>query len=449
VKADPEKTVFQQVMLSDQRRTKWLSRYEKLKLIVEESDDVSDELIDRYEKVCTKLQEMNPELEAARARKILAGLGFEQDQQDWTTNRFSGGWRMRISLASAIFRQPNCLLLDEPTNHLDLNATIWLTDMLSNWTKTVVVVSHDKNFLNQVCTDIIHLENKKLNYYRGNYEMFLKGYEQKFAEITNEWRKVEMKVKELKKKSTPREKVQKFLEEHASKEPIKPYKPKILFRDALHVEGSLVQVRDVSYGYEKDKPLFTNIDFDIGMESRYVIVGKNGVGKTTLIKLLTGELKPNEGYVLKDQRCRIGYFHQHSSDILPLENTPLEYLESVANLSTEFSHRLLGSIGLAGPIHTKKIETLSGGEKSRVAFCGVQASPASLYIFDEPTNHLDIETREALIESLKKFKGALILITHDINLIESLDCILIELEDGDIRMTNIDDYYQKVLDELE
>lgn len=450
VHADPNKTAFQTVIEANTRRTKWMKRYDELKPMVEEAEDVEDELLERYEKICAKLEALKPEQEEKRARQILNGLGIEGERQDWTMDKFSGGFLVRIGLCRGLYRCPQILFLDEPTNHLDLNATIWLTDLLSKWKKTLVLVSHDKHFLNQVCTDIIHLADHKLSYYHGNYDQFLKGHDIKLAEMSNEWRKIEQRVREMQKKSTPKDKVQKFLEENATKEPPKPYKPRISFQEPAHIDAPLIQLREVAFGYNPEHLLFKDIEFDIHMDSRYVIVGKNGVGKSSLIKLLTGENKPMAGYILHDQRCRIGYFHQHSADALPLDITPVEHLLQInKKLGAQNAHRLLGSIGLESPLHTKPIETMSGGQKARVAFCAIQALPnVSLLIFDEPSNHLDIETREALIEGLRKYEGGLVMITHDLALIEELDCELLELVDGEMEKTDLDNYYDKVLEEL-
>ncbi|GLD56803.1 ATP-binding cassette sub-family F member 1, partial [Lates japonicus] len=282
----------------------------------------------------------------AKARRILAGLSFTPEMQNRATKRFSGGWRMRVSLARALFMEPTLLMLDEPTNHLDLNAVIWLNNYLQGWKKTLLIVSHDQSFLDDVCTDIIHLDNQKLYYYRGNYLTFKKMYVQKQKELQKQYDKQEKKLKELKAggKSTKQAEKQtkealtrkqqkgkkKGGQEEESQEATellkrpKEYTVKFTFPNPPPLSPPILGLHSVDFGYEGQKPLFKNVDFGIDMDSRICIVGPNGVGKSTLLLLLNGKLNP-----------KVGFFNQQYFDQMNMEETRqvVKKLSSVAELA--------------------------------------------------------------------------------------------------------------------
>ena len=452
VKADKIKTVFQTVIEANKERYVLMKRTITLKKMIDsdKGDKLSDKIYEEYNEAHQKLLQMNAYKDESIVRRILNGLGFTKEEQEQPTANFSGGWRMRISLARALYLKPTLLLLDEPTNHLDLNANIWLTDYLANeWKNTLIVVSHDMGFLNDVCTSMIHLENCRLTYYKGNYDSFRKNYENNLRHLEKEWGKIQRRIKEMKNKSTPKKIVNEFLENNMDKEPPKPYRVRIIFNNVPIIKTPVIQVENLTFGYNDDKILMDNVDLSVDMGDRYAIVGKNGVGKSTLIKLIMGKLKPMKGTIIIERRARIGYYHQHSSDILPLDQTAVEYLHSInSELKEHDIRKYLGSIGLEGKLHTKKMSILSGGQKARVSFASVLAIKPHVLVLDEPTNHLDIETISALIDGINKFNGGVIMITHNIDLIQKTDAILLELKDQELIKMDFDDYYDKVLEEI-
>lgn len=286
---------------------------------------MSDQLTGIYE----ELRAIGADAAEPKARRILAGLGFTAEMQDRATKNFSGGWRMRVSLARALYMEPTLLMLDEPTNHLDLNAVIWLDNYLQGWKKTLLVVSHDQSFLDNVCTDIIHLDMEKLFYYKGNYSMFKKMLTQKRKEQIKEYEKQEKRLKELKasgqskkaaekkqkevltkKQEKNRAKLQKNEEETNSQVELmqrpRDYIVKFSFPEPPPLQPPILGLHNVYFGYDPKKPLFKRLDFGIDMESRVAIVGPNGVGKSTFLKLLIGELSPQQGEQRKNHRLRIG-----------------------------------------------------------------------------------------------------------------------------------------------
>uniref|UniRef100_A0A674MQ70 ATP-binding cassette, sub-family F (GCN20), member 1 n=1 Tax=Takifugu rubripes TaxID=31033 RepID=A0A674MQ70_TAKRU len=310
----------QAVLKADTRRLKLLEDERRLQARLDKGEDnVSEEL----EKVYEELAAIGAAAAEAKARRILAGLSFTPEMQNRPTKRFSGGWRMRVSLARALFMEPTLLMLDEPTNHLDLNAVIWLNNYLQGWKKTLLIVSHDQSFLDEVCTDIIHLDNQKLYYYRGNYLTFKKMYVQKQKEMQKQYDKQEKKLKDLKaggkstkqaekqtkdaltrKQQKGRKKGQEEESQDAQELLKRPreYTVKFTFPNPPPLSPPVLGLHSVDFDYDRQKPLFKNVDFGIDMESRICIVGPNGVGKSTLLLLLTGKLNPTKGEMRKNHR---------------------------------------------------------------------------------------------------------------------------------------------------
>jgi len=456
-------TVFDTVIGANKERLELLIKYNKLRQIVEGDEDqeeaeeieVDDRMIDEYNELHKRMLEEKVDEDIRIVAKILAGLGFDEQDQQKATKEFSGGWRMRVALAKALYMQPSLLLLDEPTNHLDLNASIWLTDYLANHyiktkkPKTIIVVSHDKNFMNEVCTNIIHLHKQTLNYYKGNYDKFAEGLEQKNITDEKEWNKIMKKVQEMKKKSIKKETVNEFLKTNEHLRPSKPYSVNIYYKNPLLIQSPLIDLQNVSFEYDGNKKIFNDIDMRIMCDSRIVIVGKNGVGKSTLFKLIMREIKSTNGDIIVDNRARIGYYNQHSNEILDLELTPIEYMMTFNKKLIEFEARkYLGGIGLDGKLHTQQIKYLSGGQKARVVFASIFSNEPHLLLFDEPTNHLDIETIDALSECINNYKGGIVMITHNINLINKTNAILCEIINNTIIKTNINTYQSKILDAI-
>ncbi|XP_044529661.1 ATP-binding cassette sub-family F member 1 isoform X1 [Gracilinanus agilis] len=463
-----ETPAVQAVLRADTKRLKLLEEEKRLQGRLEQGDDAAAE---KLEKVYEELRAMGAAAAEAKARRILAGLGFDPEMQNRPTQKFSGGWRMRVSLARALFMEPTLLMLDEPTNHLDLNAVIWLNNYLQGWRKTLLIVSHDQGFLDDVCTDIIHLDAQRLHYYRGNYMTFKKMYQQKQKELLKQYEKQEKKLKELKAggKSTKQAEKQtkealtrkqqkcrrKNQDEEAQEAPEllkrpKEYIVRFTFPDPPPLSPPVLGLHGVTFGYEGQKPLFKNLDFGIDMDSRICIVGPNGVGKSTLLLLLTGKLTPTQGEMRKNHRLKIGFFNQQYAEQLRMEETATEYLQRGFNLPYQDARKCLGRFGLESHAHTIQICKLSGGQKARVVFAELACREPDVLILDEPTNNLDIESIDALGEAINEYKGAVIVVSHDARLITETNCQLWVVEEQSVSQIDGDfeDYKREVLEAL-
>lgn len=408
----------------------------------------------------------------ARARRILAGLGFSRSMQNRPTKNFSGGWRMRVSLARALFMEPTLLMLDEPTNHLDLNAVIWLDNYLQGWKKTLLVVSHDQSFLDNVCTDVIHLDNQKLFYYKGNFSQFKKMHVQKKKELIKEYEKQEKRLKDLKSSGKSTKAAEKATKDALTRKQLKnkqkfsadstdngptelikrprDYIVKFSFPNPPPLNPPIVGLHSVDFNYPNQPPLFKDLDFGIDMSSRIAVVGPNGVGKSTFLKLLTAEISPVKGEQRKNHRLRIGKFDQHSGEQLNLDETPIEYLQRLFNLNYQDARKQLGTFGLVSYAHTIKNRDLSGGQKSRVALAELSLRAPDVLILDEPTNNLDIESIDALAEAITEYEGGVVIVSHDERLIRDTNCQLwvIESQGIDEIDGDFDDYRRELLESL-
>ncbi|XP_021073352.1 ATP-binding cassette sub-family F member 1 isoform X1 [Mus pahari] len=463
-----ETPAVQAVLRADTKRLRLLEEERRLQGQLEQGDDTAAE---KLEKVYEELRATGAAAAEAKARRILAGLGFDPEMQNRPTQKFSGGWRMRVSLARALFMEPTLLMLDEPTNHLDLNAVIWLNNYLQGWRKTLLIVSHDQGFLDDVCTDIIHLDTQRLHYYRGNYMTFKKMYQQKQKELLKQYEKQEKKLKELKAggKSTKQaekqtkevltrkqQKCRRKNQDEESQDPPellkrpKEYTVRFTFPDPPPLSPPVLGLHGVTFGYEGQKPLFKNLDFGIDMDSRICIVGPNGVGKSTLLLLLTGKLTPTNGEMRKNHRLKIGFFNQQYAEQLHMEETPTEYLQRSFNLPYQDARKCLGRFGLESHAHTIQICKLSGGQKARVVFAELACREPDVLILDEPTNNLDIESIDALGEAINDYKGAVIVVSHDARLITETNCQLWVVEEQGVSQIDgdFDDYKREVLEAL-
>ena len=365
----------------------------------------------------------------ARTAEILRGLGFNQDDLSRKVKDFSGGWQMRLNLAGALFQYSDILFLDEPTNHLDIEAIVWLEDYLKRYSKTLLLISHDRDFLNNVCNSIVHFEGKKLAIYRGNYDSFLRQYNQKIdltskaIEKQNQQKAhLQSYVDRFRYKASKAKQAQsrlKMLEKMEDIEEIGQERDeKFIFPTIKTLPSPLIKTEKASVGYGS-KVVLKNLNLYLNQDDRVALLGKNGNGKSTLVKMLSGRLELFDGIMNKSQKLKIGYFHQNQAEVLPLEQTPVEYIQSLVQGMLEKNVRsFLANFGLAQEKSVTKISDLSGGEKTRLLFAAMSLDAPELLIFDEPTNHLDMKGRRALADAINMYNGAIILISHDFYLLE-------------------------------
>lgn len=417
--------------------------YQKYKQMteLEKKDEMTDEESQLYNELSKYVYSNSWDKYNADALKILKGLGFNDSNKE--VRLLSGGWRMRLALGKALLYKPNILLLDEPTNHLDLSATIWLTDYLESYTKTLIVITHQIGLLNTLPNYIWYISNSdgtgvKIHTIKGKYKHYINNLKEAEKKHIEEYNKFQKKITEMKNKSKPKKEVEEFIKKHGSiTRPPKPYIVKILFEDVnVFTSKNIIELSNVNFSYDNKNDVLIDVDFSIGFDSRYVIVGENGAGKTTLFKLCLGKLLATNGEIIRDERLSIAYYNQQIIEGLPLNNTPLEYILSLNNDFDEGECRKrLAKIGIKKDElndHCKvKINDLSGGQKARVALCAIQISNPHIILMDEPTNHLDIESIDALIEGINNFNGGIAIITHDMYLIESIEkCKIFEVKNN-------------------
>jgi ATP-binding cassette subfamily F protein 3 len=394
----------------------------------------------------------------ARAARVLAGLGFSEAEQAMSFAHFSGGWRMRLNLARALMCRSDLLLLDEPTNHLDLDAIIWLEDRLISYKGALLLISHDRDFLDTVCTHIVHIENQRVSMYTGNYSAF---EQQRAARLANQQAAYVKQQREI-------AHMQKFVERFrakASKARQAQSRLKALARleliAAAHVDSpfsfafekpaklphQLVSVRHADFGYT-DVPVLRDVSLDIMAGDRIGLLGANGAGKSTLIKALVGELSPMQGEVVRARDLRAAYFAQHQVEQLREHETPLAYLKRLEPGASENTlGALLGGFGFARETVLGPIGPLSGGEKARLVLAAIIRQKPNLLLLDEPTNHLDLDMRHALGIALQDFTGALIVVSHDRYLLQSISDTLKFIHDGIVDKFDgdLDDYARWLL----
>ena len=365
----------------------------------------------------------------ARAAVILAGLGFDERDQQKACDDYSGGWRMRVALAGLLFIQPELLLLDEPTNHLDLEASLWLEDYLSNYPGTILLVSHDRELLNRAVDEILHLENGKMTLYRGGYDRFeatrrmrLEQDEKQRAKQNARRAEIESFVARFRAKATKAKQAQSRLKMLERMQPIAEHYEEgsisFMFPEPEQLLPPLYSMEKVAIGYN-GRPVLSNLSLRLDTDDRIALLGANGNGKSTLIKLLAGRLPPLSGEVSKSGKLRVGYFAQHQAEELDLNATPL--IEMQRRRPGESDQSLRNHLGRFGFGQQKALTTtssLSGGEKARLLFALMTVAKPHILLLDEPTNHLDMDSRQALAEAINAFEGAVVLISHDPHVLE-------------------------------
>ncbi|MGQ9694317.1 MAG: ABC-F family ATP-binding cassette domain-containing protein [Thermodesulfobacteriota bacterium] len=432
--------------------------------IAEEKDaQVLEELVKAYGQIENDYAQRGGYSSAAQAKRILLGLGFRESDFSRGTDEFSGGWYMRILLAKILLANPDLLLLDEPTNHLDLEALIWLENFLADYAGGLVVVSHDRSFLNRVVKKIIAIEGKKIIPYSGNYDAYERAREKikriQQAAWENQRQKiaaVERFIDRFRYNAARARQVQsriKWLEKQPQVDLVQD--PQIIhfsFPQPVPSGKVVVELKDVHKAYGAVK-VYAGLNLILLKGDKVAFVGPNGAGKSTLLKILAGILKPDAGTVNWGHRVSIGYFAQHQLELLDPTKTIWEEIFSWAqNESLTFLRGLLGAFLFTGDEINKKISVLSGGEKSRVVLAKMLMRPANFLLLDEPTNHLDINARTVLEKALSAYQGTLCLITHDRHLINKVANKIIEIQEGRINLYsgNYDDFiYKKELAKAE
>jgi len=386
----------------------------------------------RIADIQTRLVDIDAYSAPARAAAILSGLGFSSADQNRPCSEFSGGWRMRVALAATLFAAPDLMLLDEPTNYLDLEGTLWLEDHLASYPRTVIVISHDRDLLETSVNQILHLDRGKLTLYRGSYAAF---EEQRSAREL-------LGAKHAKRQAEERKRLQAFVDRFKAKaskarqaqsrvkmlERMKPV-PALVTQDVHEISfpppekmlsPPIIAVDDVSVGYDPKRPVLTRVTLRIDTDDRIALLGANGNGKSTLVKLLAGRLSPFSGRITRAEKLSVGYFAQHQLDELDLDASSYDHVRRLMPAAPESKVRgRAGAIGFSGKAGDTLVGSLSGGEKARLLLGLATFFGPNMIILDEPTNHLDIDSRAALVEAINDFSGAVIMVSHDRYLIEA------------------------------
>ena len=407
-----------------------------------------------------RLSDIEAHSAEARASSILNGLGFDSKAQARAASEYSGGWRMRVALAAVLFSRPDLLLLDEPTNYLDLEGALWLETFLARYPATAMVISHDRGLLNRAVDRILHLTGKKMTLYAGGYDDFdakrradAAQNEAMAAKQARERAHIQSFVDRFRYKASKAKQAQSRLKMLARMEPIAgvaegavaPFK----FASGEELSPPIIAFEKVNVGYD-GKPVLSNVSLRIDPDDRIALLGANGQGKSTLAKLISERLKPLHGTETRASKLRIGYFAQHQTDELIVEETPIQHLRRLIPDQPESKVRArLGAVGIGADIAANPVKSLSGGQKARLLLALMTVHEPQLIILDEPTNHLDIESREALAQALADYEGAVILIAHDAELVGACADRLWLVKDGGVApfQGDMSDYREMLLSE--
>jgi ATP-binding cassette subfamily F protein 3 len=426
--------------------------------LIREAETAGDPI--RIADIQTRLVDIDAHSAPARAAAILSGLGFSADDQNRSCSEFSGGWRMRVALAATLFAAPDLLLLDEPTNYLDLEGTLWLEDHLANYPRTVIVISHDRDLLETSVDQILHLDRTKLTLYKGSYSSFeeqratrelldakhakrqaeerkrLQAFVDRFKAKASKARQAQSRVKMLERMKPVTALVTQDVHEISFPPPEKMLSPPI------------IAVDEVSVGYDPKRPVLNRVTLRIDTDDRIALLGANGNGKSTLVKLIANRLSPFSGKVTRADKLSVGYFAQHQVDELNLDASPYDHVRKLMADAPESKVRgRTGAIGFSGKAGDTLVKNLSGGEKARLLLGLATFFGPNMIILDEPTNHLDIDSRAALAEAINEFPGAVIMVSHDRYLIEACADQLWVVADHTVTSYDgdLDDYRRTVL----
>ncbi|WP_092080365.1 ABC-F family ATP-binding cassette domain-containing protein [Poseidonocella sedimentorum] len=411
----------------------------------------------RIAEIQTRLADIDAWSAEARAASILKGLGFDDADQRMPCSAFSGGWRMRVALAAVLFSKPDLLLLDEPTNYLDLEGALWLEAYLARYPHTVLIISHDRGLLNRAVGGILHIEERKLNFYQGNYDLFAKERAEKRAIATATARKQAARVAHLQSfvdrfryKASKAKQAQSRLKMIEKMDMVTPPEEAarhvFTFPQPDELNPPIIRIEGGAVGYD-GRAVLQRLDLRIDQDDRIALLGKNGQGKSTLAKLLSDRLALMEGQMSRASKLRIGFFAQHQVDELHVDETPIDHLRR--HFPDDAPARLrarLAGFGLQAAQAETEVGRLSGGQKARLSLLLATLDAPHLLILDEPTNHLDIESREALVEALTAYSGAVILVSHDMHLLSLVADRLWLVKDGRVAPYDEDlEAYRKML----
>jgi len=412
----------------------------------------------RIGEIHERLNAIDAHTAPARASRILVGLGFDEAAQHRPLDSYSGGWRMRVALAALLFSQPDLLLLDEPSNHLDLEATLWLESFLKSYRATMVVISHERDLLNNVVDFILHLEGGTTTLYAGGYDDFERQRNERLAQLasareaqaTQRAKLTDYIARNSARASTAKQ-AQSRMKALAKMQPIAEAAndPSLVFDfpSPAVLKPPLVQLDHAAVGYD-GTPILEQVDLRLDPDDRLALLGRNGNGKTTLARLLAGQLPAMEGHIGMSTKLKVGYFTQYQVEELDSDDTPLAHMGRLMPGAKPAAVRgQLGRFGFSGLMAEQKVGKMSGGEKARLALALITRDAPHLLILDEPTNHLDVDAREALVQALADYGGAVVVVSHDRHMLEATADRLVLVEDGHATefSGSLDDYTDRVL----